>query len=262
MMRIIAIANQKGGCGKTTTAVNVAASLAMSGYRTLLVDFDPQGHATLGLGLEPSTLSKTMHDVMVDTYTSMAQVIHQIQIDRLSVAPSSILLGTAEFELSQRVGKERILGEQLEHVVNQYDYTIIDCPPQLSLLMVNALLASHYVIVTVQTQYYALEGLKRLLETLQIMRKRFHPCKARTLGLLLTFVEDRVAISRQVQQQLREYFGRLVFDTVIHKNTRLAEAPSAGQSILTYAPNTKAAFEYRAVAEEMTNRIRALEGTL
>lgn len=261
-MRTIAIANQKGGCGKTTTAINVAASLALSGHRTLLVDFDPQGHATLGLGLEPNTLSKTMYDVMVDMHTSIAEVTNQVQIDRLAVAPSSILLGTIEFELHQRAGREWFLNEQLGRVANQYDYTIIDCPPQLSLLMVNALLASHYIIVTVQTQYYALEGLKRLLETVNILRKRFHPSNARTLGLLLTFVEDRVAISRQVQQQLREYFGKLVFDTVIHKNTRLAEAPSAGQSILTYAPNTKAASEYTAVAEETKNRIRALEEIL
>jgi len=258
-MNIIAIANQKGGCGKTTTAVNLAASLALSGHRTLLLDFDPQGHSTLGLGKELSTLNKTIYEVMVDGQTSISQTILDTQIDRLAIVPGSVLLGTLEFDLYPRIGKERILGDRLRQVDARYDYTIIDCPPQLSLLMVNALLACHYIVVTVQTHYYALEGLRSLLELVNIMRKRFHPCNARPLGLLMTFVEDRVGISRQVQQQLREHFGALVFDTVIHKNTRLAEAPSAGQPILTYAPNNRAAFEYRALAEEMKGRIKALE---
>jgi len=260
-MRIIAIANQKGGCGKTTTAVNVAAAFATRGLRTLMVDFDPQGHGTLGLGHDPGAQRKTMYEVLIDDHTSMAEVILDTRIDRLALAPSSILLGTVELDLGQRASRELILSEKLRQVADGYDYTILDCPPQLGLLMLNALMASHYMVATVQTQYYALEGLKRLLETVHMMRRRFAPCEVRTLGLLLTFVEDRVILCRLIQQQLRDYFGTLVFDTVIHKSTRLAEAPSAGESILTYAPSSKAAIEYRALADEMIARIEGPEGT-
>ena len=260
-MRIIAIANQKGGCGKTTTAVSVAAAFASMGHRTLMVDFDPQGHATLGVGQDPSALAKTMHDVMMDGQTSMADIILNTRMERLALAPSNVLLGTAELDLCQRVGKERVLADKLRQVTHSYDYGVVDCPPQLGLLMLNALVASHYMVVTVQTHYYALEGLKRLLETVHMMRKRFSPCPVRTIGLLLTFVEDRVSLSRLIQQQLRDYFGPLVFDTVIHKCTRLAEAPSAGEPILTYAPDSKAALEYKALAEEMLARIDASERT-
>jgi len=256
-MKIVAIANQKGGCGKTTTAVNLAAALATLGHRTLIVDFDPQGHGTLGVGYEPSAVGKTMYDVITGVHTSMAEVILSTRMDRLALAPSNILLGTVELELCQKAGRELILADKLRQVADAYDYAIIDCPPQLGLLMLNALVASHHMVVTVQTQYYALEGLKRLLETVHMMRRRFEPCKVRTLGLLLTFVEDRVTLSRLVQQQLRDYFGTLVFDTVIHKSTRLAEAPNAGESILTYAPKSKGALEYKALADETIARIEA-----
>jgi chromosome partitioning protein len=261
-MRTIAIANQKGGCGKTTTAVNVAAALAMSGHRTLLVDFDPQGHGTLGVGQEPSVLVKTMHEVMADGRTSISEVAVSTRIDHLALAPSNVLLGAVEVELSQTAGRELILAAKLREVAPWYDYAVIDCPPQLGLLMLNALVASHYLVITVQVHYYALEGLKRLLETVHEMRRRFTLCQVRTLGLALTFVEDRVTLSRTVQRQLRDYFGELVFDGVIHRSTRLAEAPNAGEPILTYAPNCKAAAEYRALAGEIVHRIEGAEVTV
>ena len=259
-MKTIAVANQKGGCGKTTTAINLAAALAVAGDRVLLVDFDPQGHTTLGLGIDPASLEWGMYDVVVSRDLSVSDVCRQTSLERLSLAPSNVMLSAAELELRNELGKELILGEKLRLVAEEYDYCIIDCGPMLSLLMLNALVASDHVIVTVQTQYYALEGLKRLLETVHILRQRFYPCRVTTLGMVLTFVEDRVALSQQIQQQLREYFGPLVLDTVIHRNVRLAEAPSAGESIFTYAPKDKSTLEYKTLAEEVKARIQALGG--
>ncbi|MCF7976051.1 MAG: ParA family protein [Phycisphaerae bacterium] len=258
-MKTIAVANQKGGCGKTTTAVNLAAALAVGGARVLLVDLDPQGHATLGIGHDPDKLDRTIGDAMVDRHVSINDVTLETQIVGLSLAPSNIMLGTVELDLRDRTGKELVLGEKLRMVSSQYDYCVIDCAPPLSLLMLNALVASSSVVITVQTHYYAIEGLKRLLETIHIVRKRFHPCQVKALGLLLTFVEDRTLLCRQVQQQLREFFGNLVFDTVIHRNVRLAEAPSAGESIFTYAPTNKAAEEYMNCSKEVVKRLSQLE---
>lgn len=258
-MKIIAVANQKGGCGKTTTAVNLGAALAVGGARVLLVDLDPQGHATLGIGHDPNKLDRTIGDAMSDPEVSINDITLETSLAGLSLAPSNIMLGTVELDLRDRTGKELVLGEKLRMVSSQYDYCVIDCAPPLSLLMLNALVASSSVIVTVQTHYYAIEGLKRLLETVHIVRKRFHPCNVKALGLLLTFVEDRTLLCRQVQQQLREFFGQLVFDTMIHRNVRLAEAPSAGESIFTYAPKNKAAQEYMEFSQEVVTRLAQWE---
>ena len=252
-MRTIAIANQKGGCGKTTTTVNLAAALALKGKRVLAVDLDPQAHTTLGLGQNPDRLTKTVYDVLTDVRSELSQVITGTDIELLKLAPCNILLAGAELELTIVFGREFVLGEKLEAVKDEYDVCVIDCPPSLGMLTLNALVASTDVIVPVQAHYYAMEGLKQLLETVSIIRERFHPCLVKILGLLLTFVETRTTLSRQVQQQMREYFGSLVFETVIHRTVRLAEAPSAGQSILTFVPNSKGAAEYLALAEEIGN---------
>lgn len=259
-MRTISVANQKGGCGKTTTAVNVAAALAVSGARVLIIDLDPQGHTTLGLGHDPSRLSQTVYDALVKRERSFSEVMLDTTLPTLKILPSNIMLGTAELDLRTHVGKEYILQEKLQAVQDQFDYCIIDCAPPLSLLMINALVASHDVIVTVQTHYYALEGLKRLLETIHIIHKRFYPCEVRALGILLTFVESRTVLCQQVEEQLRDHFGSLVFDTVIHRNIRLAEAPSAGESIMTYAPSNKGAKEYQALAQEIEQRVAVVGG--
>jgi len=250
-MRTIAIANQKGGCGKTTTAVNLAAALAEKGNRILIVDLDPQGHATIGLGCEPDGLDKTIYDALTNPQVSISRIVTGTNIEGLKLAPSNVLLSGAELELSSVAGRHLVLGEQLRTVSGEYDICVIDCPPSLGLLTLNALVASTDVIVPVQVNYYAMEGLKQLLETANVIRVHFHPCSVKILGLLLTFVENRIIFSRQIQQQMREYFGDLVFDTVIHRTVRLAEAPSAGESVLTYAPQSRGAAEYMALAEEV-----------
>jgi len=252
-MRTIAIANQNGGCGKTTTAVNLAAALALKGQRVLAVDLDPQAHTTLGLGQNPDRLTATVYDVLTDVRGELSQVVTDTDIELLKLAPCNILLAGAELELTIVFGREFVLGEKLEAIKNEYDVCVIDCPPSLGMLTLNALVASTDVIVPVQAHYYAMEGLKQLLETVSIIRERFHPCSVKILGLLLTFVETRTTLNKQVQNQIREFFGSLVFDTVIHEAVRLAEAPSAGQSILTFAPDSKGAAEYLALAEEIRN---------
>lgn len=253
-MRTIAIANQKGGCGKTTTSVNLAAAFAEHGKRTLIVDLDPQGHSTLGFGYNPETLDKTVYHSLTNVQIPLPRVIISTNVERLDLAPSNILLSGAELEMADIIGREFVLSEQFRLVSEQYDICVIDCPPSLGLLTLNSLVASTDVIVPVQVNYYAMEGLRQLLETADIIRVNFQPCYVKILGLLLTFVEDRTLLSRQIQHQMREYFGDLVFDTVIHRTVRLAEAPSAGESILTFSPQSRGAAEYTALAEEIIRR--------
>jgi len=260
-MRIVVVANQKGGCGKTTTAINIAAALAARGNRVLLIDLDPQAHATLGCGYNPDGWDKTIYDVLTNPLVSVSAVITSTSLKLLDLVPSNTLLGSAEIELRQVLGKQLVLGEQLRAVANEYDLCIVDCAPSLGLLMINALVASTGVVVPVQVHFYALEGLRRLLQTIRIVRERFHPCLVKTLGLLLTFVESRTRLSKRVELGVRKLFGDLVFDTVIHRSIALAEAPSVGQSILTYAPESRASAEYRALAAEVLLRLQAQQMT-
>ncbi len=252
-MRTIAISNQKGGCGKTTTSVNLSAALAEKGQKTLLIDLDPQGHSTIGFGYDPDEIEKTIYDTLTKSKISISEVVLETKFGRLTLAPSNVLLSGAEIELASVVGREFVLTKKLEEVKDEYDICIIDCPPSLSLLTLNAFIASTDVIVPVQVHYYAMEGLKQLFETANNVKEHLHPCNVKILGLLLTFVDKTTLLSRQTQKQMRKYFGDLVFKTVIHKCVRLAEAPSTGEPIFSYAPESRSAAEYRALAAEVIN---------
>lgn len=254
-MQIITVANQKGGCGKTTTAINLAAALAALGRKVLLLDLDPQGHATLGLGYNPNQFEKTIYHSLVDGFVPISSIVMNTTINRLHLVPSNVLLAGAEMELRNVPGKELVLGEQLRSVSDQHDICMIDCGPSFGLLMINALVASTHVIVPVQAHFYALDGLKRLLDTIHVIRTRFHPCHVKPLGLLLTFVEGRTLLCKRVEAGMRDLFGPLVFDTVIHKSIALAEAPSVGQCVLTYAPESRGALEHYALARETMARL-------
>lgn len=250
-MRTIVITNQKGGCGKTTTSLNLAAALSELGQRVLLIDLDPQAHATLGLGYDPENPDNTIYNVITNRRFSISKAILDTKIEGLHLIPSNIRLAKVELEMTLVSQKEFILADQLKKISGKYDFCIIDCPPSLGLLTFNALVASTDIIVPVQVHYYALEGLKQLLETIKTARKRFYPCSIKILGLLLTFVEERGALSQQVEQQMKDFFGSLVFKTVIHRTISLAEAPSAGQPIITYAPESRGSEEYKALAKEV-----------
>lgn len=251
-MRTIAIVNQKGGCGKTTTAINVASAFARIGKQVLIIDLDAQAHTTLGLGSAPEELDITIYDCLTNSQIPFSRITISCPEKGLNIAPSNILLSGVEFELASCYNREYVLKQKLSDLNGAYDLCIIDCSPSLSLLTLNALVASTSVIIPVQVHYYALEGLRQLLETIDIVKERFNP-SLNILGVLLTFVEKRTNLSKQIENQMRDFFGNVVFDTVIHRAIRLAEAPSAGQSIFSYAPKRAAASEYMALIQEIND---------
>jgi chromosome partitioning protein len=249
-VRTIAITNLKGGCGKTTTSVNLAAALALKGYRMLLIDLDPQGHATLGFGVIPENQKHTVYDLIVNPKVGLPKILVETNTPKLMLAPSNVLLSGAEAALIGMENREHVLLHRLQGYERYFDYCLIDCSPSLSLLTLNALNAATEVVVPMQTHYYSIEGLKQVLETLDIVQQRFNPLLS-IRGILLTLAERGTILCNDVERQMREYFGDLVMQTVIHRSIRLAEAPGAGESIMTFDENCSGAMEYRQLAEEI-----------
>ena len=253
MARVIAIANQKGGVGKTTTAVNLAASLAVAEQHTLLVDGDPQGNATSGIGLEGERLTGTVYDALIGQRSLDEVILRAIQFAHLDVAPTTPDLAGAEIELIDRPNRELAMRDALAPVRDRYDYVLIDCPPSLGLLTINMLAAADMVLIPVQCEYYALEGLSQLLNTVNRIQQGVNPDLTLD-GVLLTMYDARLNLSRQVVTDAREYFGAKVFETIIPRNVRLAEAPSFGKPIVLYDIASVGAQAYLSVARELVQR--------
>ncbi len=249
MSRVIAIANQKGGVGKTTTVVNLAGWLAKKGRKTLVVDVDPQSNATSGLGFRPVDLDGSIYDVLING-TNVQQVIRETELEDLDVLPSTIKLVGAEVELVSMIAREQVLRKALESVRNNYDYLLVDCPPSLGLLTLNTLTAADSVLIPIQTEYFALEGLSQLLNTIRLVQKHLNKYLA-IEGILLTMYDNRLNLSRQVKEDVQQFFKGRVFQTIIHRNVRLSEAPSHGKPIMLYDKGSRGAENYQQLAEEL-----------
>jgi chromosome partitioning protein len=249
MSRIYALANQKGGVGKTTTAVSLAAYLAAAGQRVLLVDVDPQANATASLGVDKNKLSGSIYDTLIDN-VPMLEIVQSTPHANLELAASSPQLAGAEIELVEARGRETRLRAALRPLRDRYDYILIDCPPSLGLLTVNALAAAHGVIVPVQCEYLALEGLTQLMTTIQLVRRSLNPT-LQLRGLIMTMFDGRVNLARQVKEEVEKHFAGQVFSVPVPRNVRLSEAPSYGKPILAYAPSSPGAAAYQALAKEL-----------
>lgn len=251
MGKIIAIANQKGGVGKTTTTINLAASLAASGKRVLIVDADPQANATSGYGIDPKEMASSIYECMVDGYPASGSEVPTC-IDGLMLLGSRIDLAGAELELVGKPEREHIMARMLQPLREHYDFILIDCSPSLGLITVNALTAADSVIIPVQAEYFALEGISKLMNTIRIIKGRLNP-NLEIEGFLLTMYDARLRLANQIYDELKGYFGDMVFDTVIPRNIRLSEAPSHGLPALMYDPESRGATAHLALAQELIN---------
>ncbi len=254
MGKVIAIANQKGGVGKTTTAINLAASLAVLEHKTLVIDADPQANTTSGVGFDPKNVKASVYECMINE-AKASEVVMETETPNLYLLPSHLDLVGAEIELINHPNRERIMKHVIDEIQSAYDYILIDCSPSLGLITVNALTAADSVIVPVQCEYFALEGLGKLLNTIKIVQSRLNTDLA-IEGILLTMYDIRLRLSNQVVAEVKRHFGGLVFETIIHRNTRLGEAPSFGKPVIMYDADSKGAINYLNLAREIYHQDR------
>ncbi len=249
MSKIIAIANQKGGVGKTTSSVNLGAGMATLGKRVLLIDIDPQGNTTSGVGVNKADVANCIYDVLINEVNPQETIL-ETQNEGLHIIPATIQLAGAEIELVSMISRELKLKKALNAIKANYDYIIIDCPPSLGILTINSLTAADSVIIPIQCEYYALEGLSQLLNTVRLVQKNLNP-HLKIEGVLLTMLDARTNLGIQVIEEVKKYFQEKVYRTIIPRNVRLSEAPSHGQSIITYDPRSKGAEVYLELAKEV-----------
>ena len=253
MGKTIAIANQKGGVGKTTTAINLSACLAEAGKKVLVIDLDPQGNTTSGLGIDKESLENTVYDLILDE-CSIKESMHKVEeIPGLTVIPSDVDLAGAEVELLDVDGKEYILKNAVDYVKQDYDYIIIDCPPSLNMLTINAMTTAESILVPIQCEYYALEGISQLITTIDLVKKRLNN-KLKINGVVFTMYDARTNLSAQVVENVKEHVEQHIYETVIPRNIRLAEAPSYGEPITVYDKKSSGAEAYRALAKEVIKK--------
>lgn len=252
MGKIIAIANQKGGVGKTTTTINLAASLAAEGKKTLIIDADPQANATSGYGIDPKSMQSSIYECLVDEYPMDGSQVPTC-CEGLDLVGSRIDLAGAEIELINKPSRENVLKNAIAPVADKYDYILIDCSPSLGLITVNALTAANSVIIPVQAEYFALEGITKLLNTIRIIKSKLNP-KLEIEGFLLTMYDARLRLANQIYEELKGHFGSMVFDSVIPRNIRLSEAPSHGLPALLYDPLSRGATSHIALAKELISK--------
>lgn len=253
MAKTIAVCNQKGGVGKTTTAVNICASLAISGMRTLLIDLDSQGNATIFSGVDRANLQRTVYDSLIDQ-VPLSEIVVSSAVERLDVAPATIDLAGVDVRLSQLPEKESILKKLCDAVRDRYDAILLDCPPSLGLITVNALVAADAVLIPLQCEYLSLEGLTSLTQAIDLIRRSLNP-SLEIGGIALTMTDFRANLAREVADEVRKFFPGRVFDTTIPRNVRLAESPSFGKPIFSYDPNSVGAISYHLLAKEVMNKM-------